>query len=1030
MADDEIKIDFSNLFKKKKQNKTEEKEQSKDSHKDVTHNKKNHENIVEEKSTNSKTEDIDDSISVDFSIIINWTKKYWHIIVLLLLVIFIVDMRMKVTEAPITEEWARSTYYNFVQEQILLQIEQQNPNLPAQQKELLLSQQFSDVLRTERAAIEAQIQALANQYRDAISYEYNGKRYIFLGDIDSYYWLRFARNIVEKGHICDEIRDGICYDAFALAPLGRPDNPDLHHYMLAWTYMGAQKLGFDIPLMHAAKIAATILAIIMVIPAFILGNLLAGKIAGIVVALLVNTNIMHIQRTLGADDDSYQLLFPLIILIFIYLAINAKDNKARIINSVLAAFSVVLFKLSWSGGWWNIYVMIVYGLIIYLGYLIVHQFLIHKKIFAVFKHQQFKETLTIFGTFYVTGLIMFYLISFIRTSITVGDSIKEYINAVFGPLQFALFQKAPVNMNMWPNVITTVAEFNPLPLARIPAQIFGNYGGLIFFAGIFGLFILMAKPLLNERNKLWIIFGSICIAGLFSLPKILQDLNPLVYLILLGIATFSFMGFILLKKIKIDKTQQHYIIMGIVLALWFIASIYATTKGVRFALLVGAPLAIMAAIGIQFLFTQISNYLSDNYDNKYILTVTKIIILLFLLIAPLGTIHVAYTVSESYIPNYNVAWHTALINIRDNSQPDAIINSWWDFGHWFKFTTERGITLDGATQNAPVLHWLGKMLMTNDEKLSVGILRMMACGSNTAFDAIVNVTEDTPVAVDILNEIMILDDRQEITNILNEYGFDQENVDNVLQYSHCDPPENFVITSNDMIGKAGVWSHFGAWDFYRAEIAQMNLVRMSRNEIIENLTNRPHRNTTEREVINLYEQLMRQTTDEALNAWIAPWPSFYGEGRCQVSGDIYLCDNGFVFDTINNECYVNTSLGIRYPRICSYVDGSDVKINEYNDNILVIDNLEMGVMFWPEDPFTMRISMMHPKLVGSMFARLYWMQGHGLRFFDKFDEQRSPLGTVIYTWKVDWEGTNKINIYGVNTETLPNLFDTATETVS
>ena len=42
----------------------------------------------------------------------------------------------------------------------------------------------------------------------------------------------------------------------------------------------------------------------------------------------------------------------------------------------------------------------------------------------------------------------------------------------------------------------------------------------------------------------------------------------------------------------------------------------------------------------------------------------------------------------------------------------------------------------------------------------------------------------------------------------------------VLKYSHCTPPEDYYITSEDMIGKAGVWSHFGSWDFNKASMYQ------------------------------------------------------------------------------------------------------------------------------------------------------------------------------------------------------------------
>jgi hypothetical protein len=67
----------------------------------------------------------------------------------------------------------------------------------------------------------------------------------------------------------------------------------------------------------------------------------------------------------------------------------------------------------------------------------------------------------------------------------------------------------------------------------------------------------------------------------------------------------------------------------------------------------------------------------------------------------------------------------------------------------------------------------------------------------------------------------------------------------------------------------------------------------------------------------------------------------------------------------------------------------------------------------------MNVILMEPALTGSMFTRLFYLRGHGLKYFDLFDVQpdnKTPsIGTRIYTWKVDWDGETKNNVYKVST---------------
>ena len=49
-------------------------------------------------------------------------------------------------------------------------------------------------------------------------------------------------------------------------------------------------------------------------------------------------------------------------------------------------------------------------------------------------------------------------------------------------------------------------------------------------------------------------------------------------------------------------------------------------------------------------------------------------------------------------------------------------------------------------------------------------------------------------------------------------GLEEQNTLKVLELTHCTPPENYFITSYDMVDKSIAWAHIGSWDFERSLI--------------------------------------------------------------------------------------------------------------------------------------------------------------------------------------------------------------------
>ena len=62
---------------------------------------------------------------------------------------------------------------------------------------------------------------LAHKLKARLRYQGDdGKEYVYLGDLDSYVWLRNARNYLRHGTVCDKVSDGACLDTYTHAPVG------------------------------------------------------------------------------------------------------------------------------------------------------------------------------------------------------------------------------------------------------------------------------------------------------------------------------------------------------------------------------------------------------------------------------------------------------------------------------------------------------------------------------------------------------------------------------------------------------------------------------------------------------------------------------------------------------------------------------------------------------------------------------------------------------------------------------------------
>ncbi|NCC71582.1 hypothetical protein EOM09_08480 [bacterium] len=274
---------------------------------------------------------------------------------------------------------------------------------------------------------------------------------------------------------------------------------------------------------------------------------------------------------------------------------------------------------------------------------------------------------------------------------------------------------------IWPNVQTTIAELNPASFLQIIQTVGGKF---FFFFAFFGMVLMLLdfkkKKNISKLSSIAVIFFSliwfISIIAYNAFSNLLAN-SSFIFLILL----FLPIAFAFLINI-FEKNKDPKIFFVIFLSIWMAATIYMSLNGVRFILLLAPGFAIASAIGLYQLAKILNNFISEEFKIKndffktiYGNTFIFLIFLLFFVLVPVdlktdsnqqSLFGQAELLSQGSLPNFDDAWFLAFEKLNNQSNENAIITSWWDFGHFFIAVGNRGTTFDGGSQTTPASHWV------------------------------------------------------------------------------------------------------------------------------------------------------------------------------------------------------------------------------------------------------------------------------------------------------------------------------------
>jgi len=1008
--DEEIAIDLSkvkNIFsrKKKKQKHKETKHHNTKKEKHHTHSHKEHKEAHQtyKKEEYRKEKEIkeikQDDEQIKFDIKGTWRatldffRKYGIVLLILIPIFFSIWFRMYPAYLPVTDQWATNSVHNFYRNQIVSSINQQYPNLPDANKQALINSEFAKFLKENKATVEQQLKANSQHFKSQFQDD-TGQTYLLA--IDPYFYLRNVENYLDHGFDADKEVNGCRVDTHAGAPfidegqICEGKKKKFGHFHIWFETFWYKFWHFFSPStspMKAVFYVPVFISLLAVIPAFFIARKIGGNLAGFFSGMVIAIHTSFITRTPAgfADTDAWNVTLPLFVVWFFIEMFYSRTTKQKIIYGALGAFFLGVFSWAW-GGWSYIFTIILAAFIGYIIYYLIY----HRKNLKeqIFKKSEFKQRIIYF--------IFFLILSGIFVSLF--TSFTNFFHAIFNVIGFSKMKEVAAT-TIWPNVFTTVAELNPASLNQIVSQ--GGMGSkLLFLLGLIGIIFAMIYlknkkgKQFSKTNKTFLIISIIWYIIIIWIQPHISSIKVFLILLLIPIV----IGFL----IPIFKKQEEInIFYGLFLIIWFVATIYASTKGVRFLLILVPVFAIAFGITIGCIYKILSNWISKELKiNKIIVSIIIIILLLLLLMTPMKT---AKANGHGQIPSMNDAWVQTLTKIKQESKPDAIINSWWDFGHWFKYWADRGVTLDGGIQNQPQAHWLGKLMLTDDENLSIAILRMLSCGANRAFQRTEKYSEGNSYkAIQDLYTILEFKDKKKAKQVLLDRGYEENEVNEILKFSHCDAPEDYFITSQDMIGKSGVWAHFGSWDFTKS--AMYNQINKKTLEEGKKILMKDF-DLTEEQAENLYYEI--QTIDP--NQWISGWPSYVtGTSGCRVEQDKILCTVGLQNQVlefeINKHTYdtvIRNSQQKARPNSIVYQTHDTTVEKKFNESTIGYSLILIG----KDNSYQAVIS--HPLLANSIFTRLFYMNGHGLKQFDMFHNVMDVTGAKISTWKVDWDGKTK-----------------------
>ncbi|WP_458403382.1 STT3 domain-containing protein [Methanobrevibacter sp.] len=818
----------------------------------------------------------------------------------------------------------------------------------------------------------------------------------YFSEMDSYYNLRLTEDYADHGFVGDEMINGSEWDMHRYAPTGNKIN-----YELGIVYITNFLHGFfaDHSLREVAFWTGAVVSTFAVIPAFIFARRLTNDYGAIVATVLIALAPNYFGHTFPGffDTDMFYYILSLFFIFFFVECIRAKNIIFKVLFAVLSIISIGLFSQAWTGYIFYIGLMGIFSVVYLIACYIFNVGEDNQNEYSSklvwFIHQNALLSILILGVIGFAGLAVFKGI----------DGVTGIFSSLLGLLSL---QSASRVVGGFPNVLVSVAEMQ-LPnllgpgmtsafLASTNGVVNGIGGISILFTGLAVLYVLVKRvfKFRSARVKTASTTTKKPPKGKRkSSAKKIDDERKLS----INIGDFSFGS-----TDELLASKQLTILYACLFVVWVVVTALAVSRGSRFITTIVLPFGLMAGIFVGVATDYIKNKLNNDNLITGIVFVTaflaaiplaqlntvyaiigflaivivglvsvyalkssattkvplkKYVIIIALVLALISpTICGAYQTSSSVVPGTSDSMWNSMEWINQNTDNDTVITSWWDFGYLFEIAADRQVTFDGGSQSGDRAFWLGQAMTTSDVELSAGIFRMLDSTGTLAQEALINYTNSSGKATDILIDILPKTAGDAQNTLTSKYHLTADQAKNVVQYTHPDKIRPVIfVASSDMPGKAGWWTYFGNWNFDNQSSENFNYyVPTQQLEVKPGTTNKM-------ELINDGGMIVNAVVSRG-----------NGNNTTSAYTEAVYASNGEQI-MINNTTYNPLNIS----KIIVIEDGYIMK----NESVKGVDNANFTMLLMGNANQYTPI-LMSNELTDSMFTRLFFLGGANQNVFE------------------------------------------------
>lgn len=410
---------------------------------------------------------------------------------------------------------------------IAQQISAQAANLSEAERNRLIEQQFAQTLHKDSFMVRKTIRDVSQNIRKESP---NIQEHIYLQEADGYYYYDLTQNILKTGKLGRQFKGSKYLNEKMTAPFGFWQPINWHPYVGVAVYKTIALFKPDIPLITALSFVGPLLSAIGLLAFLgVCAVLKFSPLASFIGAVYFYLAPIFVKRSTFAwyDDDSYNMIFPLLILAVTFKAIERiKNNRDALLFGSMISLLFGAYSFFWHGWGYTFAILMVSGFMIAAA-----NYALDAKLLpyaTANKKSRTPGSLYLFFAAVLAGTL-------VLLSLLFG------INDFFVLFQegFSGLQKLTVNqLSLWPNLFIAVGELKHSSFA----DIVDSTGNLFWMACVAAGALLGSYLAFKRRDRNRIFQLTILITLLLADLKITLDAERFMVLCLIPISILGTLG--------------------------------------------------------------------------------------------------------------------------------------------------------------------------------------------------------------------------------------------------------------------------------------------------------------------------------------------------------------------------------------------------------------------------------------------------------------------------------------------------------